>query len=37
MLLKLYNENNKDFALLSESLGALPIKSKRVSPEKAPQ
>ena len=31
VLLKLYNENNKDFALLSESLGALPIKSKRVA------
>ena len=29
VLLKLYNERNKDFALLSESLGALPIKAKR--------
>ncbi len=31
VLLKLYNENNKDFALLSERLGALPIKAKRVA------
>ena len=31
VLLKLYNENDKDFALLSESLGALPIKAKRVA------
>ena len=31
VLLKLYNENDKDFALLSESLRALPIKAKRVA------
>ena len=31
VLLKLYNENNKDFALLSERLSALPIKAKRVA------
>ena len=31
VLLKLYNENNKDFALLSKSLSALPIKAKRVA------
>ena len=31
VLLKLYNENNKDFALLNESLSALPIKAKRVA------
>ncbi len=31
VLLKLYNENNKDFALLSESLSVLPIKAKRVA------
>ena len=31
VLLKLYNENDKDFALLSESLGALPITAKRVA------
>ena len=31
VLLKLYNDNNKDFALLSERLGALPIKAKRVA------
>ena len=31
VLLKLFNENNKDFALLSETLGALPIKAKRVA------
>ena len=31
VLLKLYNENDKDFALLSESLSALPIKAKRVA------
>ena len=31
VLLKLYNENDKDFALLSESLGALPIKAKRIA------
>ena len=31
VLLKLYNENGKDFALLKESLSALPIKAKRVA------
>jgi len=31
ILLKLYNENDKDFALLSATLGALPIKAKRVA------
>ena len=31
VLLKLYNENNKDFALLNESLGALPIKARRAA------
>ena len=31
VLLKLYNENDKDFALLSESLGALPINAKRLA------
>ena len=31
VLLKLYNENDKDFALLNESLGALPIKAKRIA------
>ncbi|MDC3235292.1 hypothetical protein OBB02_04550 [Candidatus Puniceispirillum sp.] len=31
VLLKLFNENDKDFALLSETLGALPIKAKRVA------
>ena len=31
VLLKLYNENDKDLALLSESLGALPIKAKRLA------
>ena len=31
VLLKLYNENGKDFELLSESLGALPIKAKRLA------
>ena len=31
VLLKLYNENDKDLALLSESLSALPIKAKRVA------
>ena len=31
ILLKLYNENDKDFALLSESLGALPIRAKRIA------
>ncbi len=31
VLLKMYNENNKDFALLSKSLGALPITAKRVA------
>ena len=31
VLLKLYNENEKDVALLSESLSALPIKAKRVA------
>jgi hypothetical protein len=31
VLLKLYNENDKDFALLSESLSALPIKAKRIA------
>ena len=31
VLLKLYNENDKDLALLSKSLGALPIKAKRVA------
>ena len=31
VLLKLYNENEKDVALLSESLGALPIKAKRLA------
>ena len=31
VLLKLFNENDKDFASLSESLGALPIKAKRLA------
>ena len=31
VLLKLYNENNRDFASLNESLGALPIKAKLVA------
>ena len=31
VLLKLYNENDKDVALLSESLGALPIQAKRIA------
>ena len=31
VLLKLYNENDKDLALLSKSLSALPIKAKRVA------
>ena len=31
VLLKLYNENDKDPALLSKSLGALPIKAKRLA------
>ena len=31
VLLKLYNENDKDFASLSKSLGALPIKAKRLA------
>jgi hypothetical protein len=31
ILLKLFNENDKDFALLSDSLGALPIKAKRMA------
>ena len=31
VLLKLYNENDKDFALLSKSLGVLPITAKRVA------
>ena len=31
VLLKLYNENDKDVVLLSESLGTLPIQAKRVA------
>ena len=31
VLLKLYNENDKNYASLNESLGALPIKAKRVA------
>ena len=31
VLLKLYNENDKDFTLLSESLSSLPIKARRVA------
>ena len=31
VLLKLYNENDKNYALLNQSLGALPIKAKRVA------
>ena len=31
VLLKLYNENDKDFASLSEHLGALQIQAKRVA------
>ena len=31
VLLKLYNENDKDFALMRKTLGALPIKAKRVA------
>jgi len=31
VLLKLYNENDKDFTLLSKSLGVLPITAKRVA------
>ena len=31
VLLKLYNENDKDLASLSKSLGALPIKAKRMA------
>ena len=31
VLLKLYNENDKDFELVSESLNSLPIKAKRVA------
>jgi len=31
ILLKLFNENNKDSTLLSENLGVLPIKAKRVA------
>lgn len=31
VLLKLFNENDKDFALLSDSLGALTIKAKRMA------
>ena len=31
ILLKLFNENNKDSTLLSEKLGVLPIKAKRVA------
>lgn len=31
VLLKLYNENDKDFALLSERLSVLPIKAKRAA------
>lgn len=34
VLLKLYNEHDKDVTLLRESLGALPVKAKRVALER---